>query len=147
MIRNVYRWYKNVYTLTSLYIHVYTMCRQRRLYGVGYCWALFGGRGELNCIQTRKCIDMFMACLSPSMLQTLYRHVHTLYIHVYVIWSGFQMMLVDIQVLSSENPARPGLRLSGCRSRYAIWDPVYLNQTVCTGTSVYIPISVPPEAF
>jgi hypothetical protein len=28
-----------------------------------------------------------------------------------------------------------------------IWDPVYLNQAVCTGTSVYIPISVPPEDF
>ncbi len=35
---------------------------------------------------------MFMAGLSPSMRQTLLKHVYTLYIHVYVIWSGFQMV-------------------------------------------------------
>ncbi len=35
---------------------------------------------------------MFMAGLSPSMRQTLLKHVYTLYIHVYVIWSGFQML-------------------------------------------------------
>ena len=42
-------------------------------------------------IQSRKCIDMFMAGLSPSMRQTLHKHVYTLYMHVYAIWSGFQM--------------------------------------------------------
>jgi hypothetical protein len=71
LLVQVYRipdaWYKHVYSFTSLYIHVYTMY-----------------------IQTRKCIDMFMAGLSPSMRlgQTLLKHVYTLYIHVYVIWSG-----------------------------------------------------------
>jgi hypothetical protein len=68
-MKNVYTWYKYVYTFTSLYIHVYTMY-----------------------IQTCKCIDMYIACLSPSMRQTLYIHVCTRYIHVYVIWSGFQML-------------------------------------------------------
>ncbi len=68
MIWNVYTWYKHVYTFTSLYIHVYTMY-----------------------LQSRKYMDMFMADLSPSMRQTLLKHVYTLYIHVYVIWSGFQM--------------------------------------------------------
>ena len=74
MIRNlnVYTWYKHVYTFTSLYIHVYDMY-----------------------IQTRKCIDMFMAGLSPSMRQTLLKHVYALYIHVYVIWSGFQMQALQ----------------------------------------------------
>ncbi len=68
MIRNVYTWYKHVYTFTRLYIHVYTMYIQ-------------------SCI----CIDMCMAGLSPSMRLTLHKHVYTLYIHVYAIWSGFQM--------------------------------------------------------
>ena len=74
MIRNVYTWYKHVYTFTRLYhdIHVYTM----------------------YILQSRnlKCIDMFMAGLSPSMRQTLHKHVYTLYIHVYAIWSEFQMI-------------------------------------------------------
>ncbi len=39
---------------------------------------------------------MFMVRLSTSMRQTLLRHVYTLYIHVYVIWPGFQMSAPSI---------------------------------------------------
>ncbi len=95
----MYTWYKHVYTFTRLYIHVYDMY-----------------------IQSRKCIDMFMAGLSPSMRQTLHKHVYALYIHVYVIWSGFQIRRLARGRVSEKQPSevRKGPPLGAKASRSKI---------------------------